>query len=57
MEAFQKLHSKINPIIDDGKVNSEEIEEIKLILNNFLEEFRAKNLDAPNLYFLTGIFK
>lgn len=57
MEAFQKLHSEIKPIIDDGKVNAEEIEEIKLILNNFLEELGAKNRDAPNLYFLSGIFK
>lgn len=57
MEAFQKLHNEIKPIIEDGKVNSEEIEEIKLILNNFLEELDAKNEDTPNLYFLSGIFK
>ncbi len=57
IEAFQKLHDAIKPIIDDGKVNSEEIAEIKLILNGFLEELGAKNEDRPNLYFLDGIFK
>lgn len=57
MEAFQKLHDEIKPIIEDGKINSEEIEEIKLILNDFLEDLDAKNEDTPNLYFLSGIFK
>lgn len=57
MEAFQKLHEEIKPIIEDGKVNSEEIEEIKFILNSFLEGLDAKNEDSPNLYFLSGIFK
>lgn len=57
MEAFQKLYNAIKPIIEDGKVNSEEIEEIKLILNKFLEDLDAKNEDTPNLYFLSGIFK
>jgi len=56
-EAFQKLHGEIRPIINDGKVNSEEIDEIKIILNKFLEEIGAKDEDAPNLYFLNGIFK
>jgi hypothetical protein len=57
IEAFQRLHEEIKPIIEDGKVNSEEIDEIKLILNNFLEELGAKNEETPNLYFLSGIFK
>lgn len=57
MEAFQKLHEEIKPIIEDGKINSEEIDQIKFILNNFLEELGAKNEDTPNLYFLSGIFK
>lgn len=57
LEAFQNLHSQIKPIIDDGKVNTEEIEELKAILNDFLEENDAKNEEAPNLYFLNGIFK
>ncbi|WP_111672273.1 hypothetical protein [Algoriphagus litoralis] len=57
LEAFQKLHSQIKPIIDDGKVNSEEIEDLKQILNDFLEDNDAKNEEAPNLYFLNGIFK
>lgn len=56
-EEFQRLYSQIKPIIDDGKVNSEEIEEMKLILNKFLEELGAENMDTPNLYFLSGIFK
>jgi hypothetical protein len=56
-EEFQKLHSQIKPIIDDGKVNSEEIEEIKMILNNFLEEMGALNEMDGKLYFLNGIFK
>ncbi len=54
---FQKLHHQIKPIIDDGKVNSEEIEEIKLILNRFLEEIGALNEEDGKLYFLNGIFK
>ena len=57
MEPFQKLHDEIKPIIEDGKVNSEEIAEIKQILNDFLEELGAKNEDSPNLYFLIRIFK
>lgn len=57
LEAFQKLHQEIKPIIEDGKINTEEIEEIKLILNDFLEKLGAKNEDTPNLYFLSGIFK
>ena len=56
-EEFQKLHHQIKPIIDDGKVNSEEIEEIKLILNRFLEEIGALNEEDGKLYFLNGIFK
>lgn len=57
LDAFQKLHSQIKPIIDDGKVNSEEIEDLKQILNDFLEDNDAKNEEVPNLYFLNGIFK
>jgi hypothetical protein len=57
LEAFQKLHDQIKPIINDGKVNAEEIEDLKQILNDFLEDNDAKNEDAPNLYFLNGIFK
>ena len=30
LEAFQRLHQEIKPIIEDGKINTEEIEEIKL---------------------------
>lgn len=57
LESFQNLHSQIKPIIDDGKVNTEEIEELKDILNKFLEENGADTSSAPNLYFLNGIFK
>ncbi len=57
LNAFQKLHSQIKPIIDDGRVNSEEIQELKEIINNFLEETGAKLEVEPNLYFLNGIFK
>lgn len=57
LESFQNLHSQIKPIIDDGKVNAEEIEELKAIINNFLEENDAKTSEVPNLYFLNGIFK
>ncbi|MDO8966741.1 hypothetical protein [Algoriphagus sp.] len=57
MDSFQRLHSQIKPIIDDGKVNKEEIEELKDILNSFLEETGSINDKEPNLYFLNGIFK
>lgn len=57
MQAFQKLHSQVKPIIDDGRVNAEEIQELKQIINNFLEETGAKLEEEPNLYFLNGIFK
>lgn len=57
MSAFKKLHSEVKPIIDDGRVNSEEIQELKQIINNFLEETGAKHEVEPNLYFLNGIFK
>jgi hypothetical protein len=57
LESFQKLHSQIKPIIDDGIVNAEEIEELKAIINNFLGENDAQKSEAPNLYFLNGIFK
>jgi hypothetical protein len=56
-EEFQKLHQQIKPIIDDGKVNAEEIEEIKAILNQFLVGLGAAHEVAGNLYFLNGIFK
>lgn len=56
-EEFQRLHGKVNPIIEDGKVNAEEIEEIKIILSDFLDDLGAKNGLASNLYFLNGIFK
>jgi hypothetical protein len=56
-EEFQKLHSRIKPIIDDGKINSEEIEEIKMILNQFLEDLDALSEEDGKLYFLNGIFK
>lgn len=54
---FQRLHSRIKPIIDDGKINSEEIEEIKMILNQFLEDLDALSEEDGKLYFLNGIFK
>lgn len=57
LDSFQSLHSQIRPIIDDGKVNSEEIEELKSIINSFLAENGADNELAPNMYFLNGIFK
>jgi hypothetical protein len=57
LESFQRLHRQIKPIIDDGIVNSEEIEELKQILNDFLELNSAKNEEKSNLYFLNGIFK
>lgn len=56
-EEFQKLHSRIKPIIDDGKINSEEIEEIKIILNQFLDDLGALGEEDGKLYFLNGIFK
>lgn len=57
LESFQRLHRQIKPIIDDGNINSEEFEELKQILNEFLELNSAKNEEKPNLYFLNGIFK
>ncbi|MBA4302234.1 hypothetical protein SAMN03080617_00396 [Algoriphagus alkaliphilus] len=57
MDSFQRLHSQIKPIIEDGKVNKEEIEALKNILNSFLEETGSINDKEPNLYFLNGIFK
>jgi hypothetical protein len=57
LESFQSLHSQIKPIIDDGIVNAEEIEELKAIINNFLGENDAEMGETPNLYFLNGIFK
>jgi len=57
LESFQNLHSQIKPIIDDGIVNTEEIEELKTIINSFLGENDAKTGEAHNLYFLNGIFK
>lgn len=57
LETFQNLHSQVNPIIGGGKVNAEEIEELKSIINSFLEESGAEKEVAPNLYFLNGIFK
>jgi hypothetical protein len=56
-QGFQQLHSKINPIIQDGKVNAEEIEDIKVIINEFLDDLGARKGVAANLYFLNGIFK
>lgn len=56
-EEFQRLHRKIHPIIEDGKVNAEEIEEIKVIINEFLDDLGARNGITSNLYFLNGIFK
>ena len=57
LEAFQNLHSQIRPIIDGGKVNSEEIDELKSIINNFLAASGADKALTPNMYFLNGIFK
>lgn len=57
LESFQNLHSQVNPIISAGKVNAEEIDELKKIINEFLEDHDAKNDETPNLYFLNGIFK
>lgn len=57
LDAFQKLYGRIKPIIDDGKVNSEEIEELKNIIYGFLEESGAEKETVPNMYFLNGIFK
>lgn len=56
-EEFQELHAQIKPIIDDGKINSEEIEEIKIILNRFLEDLGCLDEKTCKLYFLNGIFK
>lgn len=57
LHSFQRLHSQIKPIIDDGNVNSEEIEELKEIIKGFLEENGGSSEEATNLYFLNGIFK
>jgi hypothetical protein len=56
-EAFQRLHGKISPIIEDGNVNSEELEEMKIILREFIGDVGSEKLDKPNLYFLHGIFE
>lgn len=57
LELFQKLYREIKPIIDDGKVNSEEIEALKTIITRFLEANGEDQEVAPNMYFLNGIFK
>ncbi len=57
LDSFQRLHSQIKPIIDDGNVNSEEIDELKEIIKSFLDENGGSSEEATNLYFLNGIFK
>lgn len=56
-ETFQQLYSRVHPIIEDGKVNHEELEEMKLILREFVADIGSEKLDRPNLFFLHGIFE
>lgn len=56
-ESFQKLYEQIQPLILDGKVNQEELQEMNEILKNFLGEFDSEENKHPNLYFLKGIFE
>jgi hypothetical protein len=58
IEGFQKLHNQINPIIHSGIVTSEEIEDIRLILEKFLSENGTPiNENNPNLFFINGVFQ
>ncbi len=56
IEAFQKLYCVVKPIVDDGQVNSEELEQIRNILTGFLEQFGGRT-DSSNLHFLHGLFQ
>ncbi|GMQ24339.1 hypothetical protein Aoki45_10210 [Algoriphagus sp. oki45] len=56
-ENFQSLYEKIRPIVEDGKVNNEELEEMKNILREFVGDVGSEKLEKPNLYFLSGIFQ
>lgn len=56
-ESFQKLHSQIRPIIEDGQVNNEELEVMKNILREFIGDVGSEKLAKPNLFFLQGIFQ
>lgn len=56
IDAFQKLYNDIKPIIDDGKVNSEELEQIKQLLIAFLEDIATEADHSSNLHFLKGLF-
>ncbi|MDX5337763.1 MAG: hypothetical protein LPK25_01975 [Cyclobacteriaceae bacterium] len=55
--SFLDLFEKIRPIIMDGNVNHEELDEINLILKSFLGDFETEQSFHPNLYFLNGIFQ
>ena len=56
IKAFQRLYEDIRPIIDGGKVNSEEMEQIKQLLIAFLEEIACEADQSSNLHFLKGLF-
>lgn len=56
-QSFQDLFEKINPIIQSGTINHEELDEIKEILKSFLGDFEEEQSHHPNLYFLNGIFE
>ncbi|GAA0881126.1 hypothetical protein GCM10009119_40960 [Algoriphagus jejuensis] len=55
-EPFHHLYEQIKPIIDEGKVNSEELEQVKTILRTFLAELGADGDPATNIHFLGGVF-
>ncbi|SDD10526.1 hypothetical protein SAMN04488104_10152 [Algoriphagus faecimaris] len=57
MEEFKSLHEQINPIIQSGVVTSEEIEDLKEILDNFLEKTGPKDEKKLNMFFLQGLFE
>ncbi|MBN7812991.1 hypothetical protein J0A68_18690 [Algoriphagus sp. H41] len=55
-ENFQNLYSQIRPIIDDGNVNSEELEQIREILEDFLDRQGVEKDPSTNIHFLGGVF-
>lgn len=57
-EPFQHLHDRIKPIIDAGKMTSEELDEIENSLNLFLKEIGSKEqINKPDQIFINGMFQ
>ncbi|MBY5950605.1 hypothetical protein OU792_09950 [Algoriphagus sp. NF] len=55
---FEKLYSKIRPLIDSGKISVEELDEIEETLDQFLESIGSeKRIDKPDQIFINGMFK